>query len=116
MRSSGLIIFYCSGACVLLRWSALRGLDGVDQQHRACHRSDAAGHRRDPTGHFAHGGEIDVAAQLAGVIAIHADVDHDRAAFDHLGAHRVAAADRGHHDVGLPRVRAQSPAWRCGTR
>ena len=55
-----------------------------------------------------HAGEIDVAAQLAGVVAVHADVDDDRAGLDHVGGERVAPADRGHHDVGLARVVARS--------
>src|SRR5918993_3875790 len=55
---------------------ALGGLEGVDQQHGDGHGPDAARHRRDPAGHLAHPGEVDVAAKLAFFVAVHADVDH----------------------------------------
>ena len=59
-------------------------------------------------------GEIDVAAQLAFVVAVDADVDDDRARLDHVAAQRVAAADGDDDDVGLARVRADVGASRCG--
>ena len=61
-------------------------------------------------------GEVDVAAQLAVVVAVHADVDDHRAGLDHVGREHVAPADRGHDHVGLPREGAEVGAWRCGRR
>jgi hypothetical protein len=51
--------------------------------------------------------EIDVAAQLAFVVAVHADVDHDRARLDHVGGHVLRRPTADHDDVGLAGVVAQ---------
>src|SRR5574343_735538 len=51
----------------------------VHQQHGDGHRAHAARYWRDVRGDFFHTGEIDIAAQLARVIAVHADVDYDGA-------------------------------------
>jgi hypothetical protein len=61
--------------------------------------------------------EVDVAAQLAGVVAVHADVDHHGAGLDHVGRHDLALAHGGHHDVGLARQRPRSgvPLWQMVT-
>ena len=55
---------------------------------------------------FLHAVKIDVATQLAFVVAVHADVDHDRAGFDHVGGEYVAPAHGGHHHISLAGERA----------
>jgi hypothetical protein len=61
-----------------------------------------------------HAVEVDVAAELAGVVAVHADVDDHRAGLDHVGGQHVALADGGDHHVGLQRERLQVGGARCG--
>src|SRR6185369_7685419 len=90
-----------------LRRSALRGFERIDQQHRTGHRTDTTGHGGDPARHFADVGEVDVAAELALVVAVHADVDHHGAAFDHVGGDHVALAHGRHDHVGLQGVGLQ---------
>jgi hypothetical protein len=102
------------GAYIKLPVARSADFERVDQQHRDGHRSHAAGHRRDVAGHLAHAGEVDVAAQLAFVVVVHADVDHDGAGLDHVGREHIAPPDGGHHHVGLQRVRASGRRWRCG--
>nr|CUV15163.1 protein of unknown function [Ralstonia solanacearum] len=86
---------------------ALGRFQRVDQQHGDGHRTDAARHGRDMAGHALDAGEVDIAAQLAGIVAVHAHVDDDRARLDHVSRDDVAAADGGHDDVGLAGVGGQ---------
>ncbi len=80
---------------------AFGGFDRIDEQHRDGHRTDAARHRRDVAGHFLDTREIDIAAQLAGFVAIHADVDHGCARLHHVRRENVAQAGGGDHHVGV---------------
>ena len=72
------------------------------EQHRAGHRADAAGVRRDPAGHAG-----DVVGDIAGDLALdprHADVEHGGAGLDHVAADDAGYAGSGDHDVGLAHV------------
>ena len=86
------------------------GSTAVLQQHGDGHRADAAGHRRDAARDFLHRVEVDVAGQLAVGQAVHADVDHAGAGFDHRRGDQFRAADRGDQDVGLARDLARDRA------
>ncbi|KAF1858236.1 hypothetical protein Lal_00014736 [Lupinus albus] len=97
------------GPCGALRafGDAFGRLQRILQQHRDGHRPHATRHRRDVAGDFLDAVEVDVAAQLALVVAVDAHVDDDGARLDHVAGQRVAAADGGHDDVRLAGVVAQ---------
>src|SRR5256885_7488824 len=67
------------------------------------HRSYAAGHGRDPARALFRRRKIDVTAELAVGVAIHADVDHDRARLDPISLYEASLADRGDEDIRLLR-------------
>ena len=71
------------------------------QQHGDGHRADPARNRRDRRGDGFDGGEVDVADHLAGLIAVDADVDDDRAGLDIVGCDHLRLADGNDQDVGL---------------
>ena len=58
---------------------ALGGFHGIHQQHRNGHRTHAAWYGRDVRRDFAYAGRVDIAAQFAVVVAVHAHVDDDGA-------------------------------------
>jgi hypothetical protein len=60
-------------------------------------------------GHRAHGGEVDVADDLAGVEPVDADVDHPRARLDHVAADDAGPAGGDTDDVGPPKVSGEVP-------
>ena len=83
------------------------GSDGVVQQHRDGHGTDAARHRRDGTRLFAQAFEIDVADQAVASFSgwvrnlVDPDVDDDSALSNHVRGEGVGSACHHHDDVGL---------------
>ena len=78
----------------------LRGCEGVAQEHRDRHRTDAARNRRHQA-RDVETGRVDVSDELALVRAVDADVDHRRARLHHVRRDEAAAPDGRDEDVRL---------------
>ena len=105
--SGGPALSRFSGRRTLLRAAACRE-HRVVEQHRACHRADAAGHGRNRCRLLADGVVVDVADEAAAALlrgvgdAIDADVDDDRALAHHVGSNAP----------GRPIATMSMSAWR----
>src|SRR3954469_17919303 len=84
-----------------MRNSKGSGLYAVFDELGDGHRTDSAGHRRDPSGDLPDGLEVDITDELAVAAAIHADIDYAGARFDHVRGDEFRAPDRSDQDVGL---------------
>src|SRR4030095_13699193 len=95
------------GAAVRSLAARLGCVQRVRDQDRDCHRPDAARNRRDPRRALARGGEAAVADQPAVRVAVHPDVDHDRARAHPLPWNELRLADRDDEYLGVPAFRTQ---------
>src|SRR5512140_1558770 len=93
----------------LLRGMALGREHRIAEQHGDGHRTHAARHRRDPACALQRRAVVHVAGELAFGVAVHADIDHDRAGFDHVAADHVQFAHGADEYVGAPGVLREVP-------
>ncbi len=83
-------------------------LDRIHQQHRDRHRPDAAGHRRDPAGDFAHARRSRRRRKLAFGVRFMPTSMTTAPGLTMSAVTRLRRADGSNHDVGLRVTAARS--------
>ena len=71
-----------------------RCFGGVSHQQCDSHRAHAARHGRYCAGYFADAFKIDIAAELAVFVPVHADINDRRAGLHHIRGYHLRPADR----------------------